>query len=221
MRSLRPDQSEALDNLRQAIVEGDRHVVMQAPTGFGKTVLSAELVNSARRKARRVTFVVPAISLIDQTVEMFASQGITDVGVIQANHRQTDGCMPVQIASVQSLQKRDMPESDIVMIDEVHKYFECYGKWMRSADVWLDKPVIGLSATPWRKGLSPLFTRLIRASTTQELIDAGLLSDYKVFSPSHPDLEGIKTVAGEYHEGELAERMSNVKLVGNAVETWL
>ena len=44
MRSLRPDQHEALDSLRQAMCDNLKHVVMQASTGFGKTLLAAELV---------------------------------------------------------------------------------------------------------------------------------------------------------------------------------
>ena len=221
MRSLREDQSAALDALRDAVASGDRHVVMQAPTGSGKTVIAAELVNSARRKDRKVLFCVPAISLVDQTVEMFAKQGITDVGVLQANHRQTDGCMPVQVASVQTLKRREMPPADVVILDEIHRFFESYGKWMRDPAVWLNKPVIGLSATPWRKGLGNFFTKLIRASTTQELIDRGLLSDFKVWAPSHPDLDGIKIVGGEYQEGQLSERMRTGKLTADIVETWL
>src|SRR6516162_10751414 len=198
MRSLREDQSAALDALRDAVASGDRHVVMQGPTGVGKTVIAAELVNSARRKDRKVLFCVPAISLVDQTVEMFAKQGTTDVGVLQANHRQTDGCMPVQVASVQTLQRRDMPSADVVVIDEVHRWSDAYGTWMQTPGVWWEKPVIGLSATPWHKVLGTYFKRLIKASTTQELINKGLLSDFKVYASSHPDLDGVRTVQGDY-----------------------
>ena len=221
MRSLREDQSAALDALRDAVASGDRHVVMQGPTGVGKTVIAAELVNSARRKNKKVLFCVPAISLIDQTLEMFASQGISDIGVIQADHRQTDGCMPVQVASVQTLQRRDMPSADVVVIDECHRWYDAYGTWMRTPGIWLEKPVIGLSATPWHKVLGCYFSKLIKASTTKELIDKGLLSDFKVFAASHPDLDGIKTVGGDYQKDELSERMSKGKLVADIVETWL
>src|SRR6516225_1365804 len=156
----------ARNALRDAVASGDRHVVMQAPTGSGKTVIAAELVNSARRKDKKVLFCVPAISLIEQTLEMFASQGISDIGVIQADHRQTDGCMPVQVASVQTLQRRDMPSADVVVIDECHRWYDAYGTWMRTPGIWLEKPVIGLSATPWHKVLGCYFSKLIKASTT-------------------------------------------------------
>lgn len=80
---------------------------------------------------------------------------------------------------------------------------------------------IGLSATPWSQGLGRLFDDLVKPVTIAELIDAGLLSRFRVFAPSKPDLDGIKTVAGDYHEGELAERMNKPQLVADIVQTWL
>jgi len=104
MKVMRDDQAEALEKLRGSVRAGRRRIVMQAPTGFGKTVLAAGLVESARAKGGRVLFTVPAISLIDQTIEMFYSQGVRDVGVIQAMHEMTDWSQPVQVASIQTLQ---------------------------------------------------------------------------------------------------------------------
>ena len=53
------------------------------------------------------------------------------------------------------------------------------------------------------------------------MIDAGNLSPFKVYAPSHPDLSEIKTVAGDYHEGQLSEKMQESVLVADAVDTWL
>ena len=85
-RMLRDDQSAALDALRQAVSEKKWRICMQAPTGWGKTMLTCALVNGARAKNKRVLFTVPTIALVNQTVEMFAAQGIHDVGVIQAQN---------------------------------------------------------------------------------------------------------------------------------------
>jgi DNA repair protein RadD len=221
MRELRDDQTEALANLRRVVAAGKRRIVMQAPTGFGKTVLAAAIVTHAYTKRRRVLFTVPAISLVDQTVEMFHSQGIGDIGVIQANHPMTDWSKPIQIASVQTLMKKgELPDADVVMIDECHKFFTVYKTWLH-LDVGFKAPVIGLSATPWTKGLGQYYEELIVASTTQEMIDKGRLSDFKVYAPSSPDLSEVRTVAGDYHEGDLSRVMSEGELIADIVLTWL
>ena len=220
MRELRTDQTETLDAIRSGYAEGHRAICVQAPTGYGKTVLSAKLVENAREKKKRLIYSVPAISLVDQTVEMFYSQGLYDVGVIQAHHHMTDWSQPVQICSVQSLQKRTMPDFDIMMIDECHIWFRWYEKIFRDP-AYQKKLFIGQSATPWTKGLGNYYTHLVVAATTQDLINRGLLSDFRVYAPSHPDLTGVPTIAGDYHEGKLSEKMQEGTLTADVVETWL
>ena len=221
MRELRDDQKAALEQLRAAVKARIYRIVMQAPTGYGKTVLAAALVESALSKKGRVLFTVPALSLIDQTVEMFYGQGITDVGVIQANHMMTDWAQPVQIASVQTLMRRELPNATVIMIDEVHRWFTFYEQMLMRPEL-ASVPIIGLSATPWTKGLGAYFhSPHIIASSTQQLIDDGLLAPFKVYAPSHPDLEGMHTSQGDYVVSELEERMDQPALVADVVETWL
>src|SRR4051812_21073773 len=116
MKQLRDDQQDALNSLREAVAAGKRRICLQASTGFGKTVLSAALVESALRRNKRILFTVPAIALVDQTVSMFRAQGIYDVGVMQARHQMTDCEQPVQVASVQTLKNREIPKADVVII---------------------------------------------------------------------------------------------------------
>jgi superfamily II DNA or RNA helicase len=164
-------------------------------------------------------FTVPALSLIDQTVQRFYAMGIRDVGVIQANHPLTNYARPIQIASVQTLQRGEIPPADFVMIDEAHRLFDFYGDWM-AAPEWADVPFVGLSATPWTRGLGKHFKTLIIGATTQELIDDELLSPFRVFAPSSPDLSGVRTVAGDYHEGDLSKAVNKDVLVADIVTTW-
>ena len=217
---LRDYQVKAIDDLRDTVRGGDNRVVVQAPTGAGKTLVGAALIDNALRKDKRVLFVVPALSLIDQTVGVLQAEGVDDVGVMQAMHEMTDGRCKVQVASVQTLMKRQFPECDMIIIDEVHRWFEFYGKMVLDP-AHARKPIIGLSATPWTKGLGSYFTKLLQPVTTQQLIDQGYLSDFKVYGPSHPDLTGVRTVAGDYHEGDLAGVMNEATLVADVVQTWL
>jgi DNA repair protein RadD len=116
--------------------------------------------------------------------------------------------------------RREIPPAELVFIDEAHKVFTFYGKWFTDP-AWKEVPFIGLSATPWAKGLGRLHQELIIAATTQDLIDLGYLSKFRVFAPAHPDLKGVRTIAGDYHEGDLGTAMDKAPLVADIVYTWL
>ena len=214
-----PHQTEALSLLRRSLMAGKRRPLVQAPTGAGKTRLAAAIVAGALAKGNRVTFVVPALSLIDQTVDAFWAEGIQDIGVVQGNHEMTNGLRSVQVASVQTLMRRELPASEVVIIDEAHRLFKFTCDWMARED-WAKVPFIGLSATPWTRGLGKHFDDLIVAATTADLIEQGYLAPFKAFAPAHPDLSGVRTVAGDYHEGDLSEAMDKPTLTADVVETW-
>lgn len=219
---LREDQQRALTMLRQSVASGKRRPAVQAPTGFGKTVLGAHIVHGAKQRGKRVVFVVPALSLIDQTFERFRQNGIdpADMGVLQGDHPWRRPGAPIQIASVQTLCRRGMPETDLVVVDECHIRSEWLHAYLTSEES-RSVLAVGLSATPWAAGMGMVYDDLIRPVSMRELIEKGLLSKFRVFASSHPDLTGVKTVAGDYHEGQLAQRMSQPQLVGDIVSTWM
>jgi DNA repair protein RadD len=219
MKTLRTDQAAAIENVRGAMRE-TRRVVLQSPCGWGKTVVAGDIVRSARDKDKRALITVPALSLVDQTVASLYAQGITEVGVIQANHVSTDWSKPVQVASVYTLMKRGtIPEAAVVIVDECHKWFKFFEGWF-AGEAWRKVPIIGLSATPWLKGLGAYFDKLIVGNTIEKMIGEKTLAPFRVYAASHPDLDGVRTERGDYVESDLVERMGKPKLVADAVQAW-
>jgi len=220
LKPLHDDQLKGLEMVKDALRKGFKRPILQMPTGAGKTVLAAHVAAGALEKHKRLTFVVPAISLVDQTFERFVENGIDPalMGVIQASHPWRRPDAPIQIATSQTLAQRDRPDTDFVVIDEAHNRF-------KSIETWMDeKPemiCIGLTATPWSKGLGLRYDTLLKPTSTAKLIEQGRLSKFRVFAPSHPDLSKVRTLAGDYHEGDLADVMGDDELVADIVSTWL
>ena len=220
LRPLWPHQERAISGLRHSIASGKRRPMVSSPTGAGKTRMAAHIIKGALAKGNRVIFVVPALSLIDQTVAAFEAEGITCIGVLQGDHPRTDPSQPVQVVSVQTLARRERPDAQLVIIDEAHQLHKSILRWMKEAG-WAHVPFIGLSATPWSRGLGRYFDDLIASATTSDLIRDGFLSGFVAYAPSSPDLSGVSTVAGEFQQAELGDAMDKVAITGDIVETWL
>src|SRR5215207_328808 len=221
IRTLRPHQEQAIPLLRQSLASGKRRPILQAPTGAGKTLLAAAIIEMALNKGNRVIFTVPRIDLVDQTVDAFMHEGIVQVGVLQQAHEMTDPSRPVQVASVDTLARREIPPAGLVIIDEAHMMRKFIHDDCMKREAWQKVPFIGLSATPWAEGLGKHYDDLIIISTTKALIEQGYLSPFRCFAPSHPDLSGVKSERGDYVTGQLSTAMRDPKLVADAVQTWL
>lgn len=218
-KELRPHQVKALAMIREAIGRDRRQsVVLQAPVGFGKTLCAAKIIEGAQAKGNRVIFTAPMISLIDQTVTAFEAEGIRDIGVMQANHPRTNADASVQIASVQTLARRDIPQAAVILVDEAHIRSEVIDGLMAERP---DVKFIGLTATPWRKGMGLTWQEVVIPISMADLIEQGFLSRYTAYAPDVPNLSGVKIRAGDYVEGQLAELMGDAKLVGNVIQNWL
>jgi superfamily II DNA or RNA helicase len=223
--SLWDHQQRAIEELRISLLpvakggRGKRRPIVQSPTGSGKTVLAAQIIERALAKGNRVAFTVPAISLIDKTVQDFYEEGLRDVGVIQADHRGTNYGKKVQVCSVDTIARRDFPATNIVIVDECHVAKAAITEWMEEDP---NKIFIGLSATPWRRGLGTIYDDLIIAATIEDLIAKGILAPFKVFAPSRPDLGSCKVARGDYVLDELGKIAKKDKaLIGDVIETWL
>ena len=220
MSGLRDYQCHAIDELRDAIRDNQKPV-LSSPTGSGKTRIASEIFAIARQKNKRVAFVVPFLSLISQTWKAFANAGIDeyDMGVIQADHILTNWSKPVQICSIDTLARRKkLPEVDIVIFDECHKRSVVHKRWMEQSP---ETKFIGLSATPWAKGMGEIWDRMIIVSTPRELIEKGYLSTFRFFAPASPDLSGVKIRMGDYAEDQLSKAMNKTELVADIVTTWI
>lgn len=214
---LRPHQEQAISELRQSMREGKTRPVLSAPVAFGKTVVAAHIVASALDKGKRVCFTAPYTALINQTAKSFMDQGLPQPGVIQADHPWTDPSKRLQIASVQTLARRKLPDVDLVLVDECHLMYSGILKWMEESDI----PFIGLSGTPYSKGMAKYYDNIIQTATMRSLIDDGFMSDYIAYAPIKPNMKGVKVQQGDYNETQAGERMSEPKIIGNIIDTWL
>ena len=88
MFELRDYQKESIENTRQAFTKSKR-VILNLPTGAGKTAIAMQMIKGALDKGKRIGFVVDRLTLLDQTANVFYKHGI-EFGVIQGNNELTD-----------------------------------------------------------------------------------------------------------------------------------
>ncbi len=211
----RPFQESAHQALREGAVAKHKNQIIMAPTGAGKSYLGLRICYEALQKGRKAIFVCDRTTLINQTSEAADRYGLSAHGVLQASHWRANKSMPFQIASAQTLARREWPEADVIVIDEAHTQLSVWTDHIKTCKA----RVVGLSATPFSKGLGLLFSNLINATTMDELTRSGVLVPMRVYSCTRPDMTGAQTIGGEWSDQAAAER--GMGIVGDVVTEWV
>lgn len=216
MLELRQYQNDTLDALRAGFINGSRAQILYAPTGAGKTEMAIALLEATRRKGRRAAMILDRIVLCNQTSQRLEKYKI-DHGVLQSGHWRYRPWENIQVCSAQTLERRgSMPDLDLLIVDEAHATREQTMEFVKNNP---GIKVIGLTATPFTKGLGRTYENVVSTVTTKQLVDSKILVPLRVFLAKEIDMEGAKKVAGEWSQEETTQRA--VKITGDIVAEWV
>lgn len=223
---LRPYQEEAVAAVRGAIVEQSRaglrpSVILESPTGSGKTAMASFMTHSNVAKGGSAAFICHRRELLDQTAETFERAGI-DYGFIASGMPKKTA--RAQICSVGTLVNRvqQIEAPKLVIWDECHHIGA--ETWGVIRDAWKDSIHIGLTATPRRldgKGLGKWFRALVPGPRVKDLMGDGFLSTYDAYAPVIPTMAGMHKRGGDYVRGELESALDTGEILGGIVDNWL
>ena len=212
---LRDYQIEICEKVNEAF-EAHRSVMMQMPTGTGKTVVLASLVKQYLNRDADCSVLIVAhrIELIEQTGTFLNHFGI-DYGMIAGGKRPAM-LKRVMVASVQTLSKNldiDLSPS-LVVIDEAHHALAKTYQMLWTA--WPEAKFLGLTATPYRMsgdGFTDLFEVLVDSWSVKQFIADGWLSPYDYYSirPDSEEQQEIDSLKkrgadGDFQMKELREK---------------
>ncbi len=189
------------------------------PTGTGKTVLFSEIVSLGFNKGKKILIVVHRKELVDQITNKLLSLEI-QLGLIVAG-KKTDYSKIIQVASIQTLSRREHPEANLIIIDECHhSKAETYKKlW----EIYPEAKFLGVTATPVRlsgDGFDDLFDELIESPSVDYFIQNKFIVPIKQLVGAIPDLSGVKKRQGDYMTSMLSNVMLDADLMVNLVESY-
>ena len=214
---LRDYQQTAIEKLRDKIRAKLRRLILCAGTGAGKTLTAASLLNEAHRKGSYALFIVDRVALVDQTSAVFDEYGIPH-GIVQGINQRWSPHENIQIASAQTLARRSLPRAPhLIVVDECHAQYQATLDFMAR---YPDAVKIGLTATPFSKGMGQHWDGMVNVIPTRELIDDGYLIQPRFFVAKSPDESEFLTDGfGEITDKSAAS--AGIKIVGDVVAEWV
>ena len=215
----RPYQYEAVAALLAAAARGVQRPLLVLPTGTGKTIVFALLV---QRRGGRALILAHRDELIQQAVDKLHLVDPTlPLGIVQAERDELTA--PTVVASVQTLSRRPrlarlVPDFHTIVIDEAHHApAPSYRRILEYCRAWHpDGPlVVGVTATPARgdrQSLRQVFDGIVYQKTLVEMMQAGYLVDLRAMQVLlHADFDALRTRHGDFVEAELETLLLEAK----------
>ena len=216
MLILRPYQQQFINSIRTEMSKGVKHIICQAPTGSGKTLVFTYIAKSAFDKGNSILILTNRGELLEQAGGSFDKINLphswltTDVKEVPTDR--------VIIAMVETLNRRCratifsewVMSFDIVIVDEAHiSSFNKFYQYISPSTI-----LLGFTATPYRTGnMVPLhdhYDTIVVSEDIASLIDQKFLSEPEYYGIS-VDLSGVKKIGGEFSEHDLEERYTKTK----------
>ena len=189
---LREEQATSLqmvqDNLREVT-----SLLVTAPTGFGKTLLMAEISGRLAARELPIAILVHRQELVEQSEATITRQTGIQPGVVWQSRKEWD--RPITILAQDTISAIDtlpLPDLYLLAVDEAHHAVA--PGWLANIRRLNPRFLLGFSATPFRQDREPLsplpFARVIRPVTPQQLIERGILRPAVIESPIVHDANG-------------------------------
>ena len=225
---LRDYQQKAIEDILSSFNKNDS-VMLQMPTGAGKTTVFAELIRiwiKEINSGQRVLVLVHRKELVDQALARIKQFGILAAriqsGFAIALEKQ------VQVGMVQSLKnKTRLPKNlSLIIIDEAHHTpAKSYRDILKN---YTDKNVkiLGVTATPCRtngEGFKDLYQQLITSDSISKFIEKGYLAKIRHLAFAIPDLSKIKInkMTKDYDEKGLELIVRDDKVIADLIESYI
>ena len=244
---LRPYQSEIKAAVYAEWAAGKSNILAVLPTGAGKTVTFSDIIhehNSACCVIAHRQELVSQISLAlardgvrhriigpTKVVKLCVNLHMAELGV--AFYDPASRCA---VAGVDTLVRRGKELADwlnsvtLWVQDEAHHVIE-ENKWGLAASMFPNAKGLGVTATPLRadgKGLGRyadgVFDSLVVGPGMRELINAGYLTDYRIFAPPsdfiRPNSDAVGST-GDFSRQKMTTAVNTSHVIGDIVEHYL
>ena len=218
MIDLRDYQGDLLERVRGALADPSARIMLQLPTGGGKTRIAGKLLSDWLRGGRKAVWLTHRRELASQTQRMLREADVPATADIQWTPGRTAPLIAngTVILMAQTVSRRNAAANvwrgydsrDLMVIDEAHH--ATADGWERAMAQW-PGPVLGMTATPWRlshrEGFDHLFDGLCCGPQVADLQAGGWLCPVRVLMPAEDVrvLGGMVDLTGDYGESGIEQ----------------
>jgi ATP-dependent helicase IRC3 len=226
--TLRPYQEEAIEAINDTGNDGITRPLVALPTGTGKTVVFAHLID---QRPGRSLVLAHRDELIRQAVDkLLLVNPDFDIGIVKAGENEADA--PVVVASVQTLSRERrlaqlLCDFKTVVVDEGHHAVaDTYRRILEHLGCFADGGplTVGFTATPERgdkRGLRQVWDRIVYQKSILEMMLAGYLCDLQAIQVRvQIDLDQVHTRHGDFVDSELSEAMTRANAPSHVVSAY-